>query len=182
MGSTTTRARNGKRRQRPKPSVPRPKRRPLRTTGWDCSMRIDQTISGKRDRIEMELASLVAPTRNGDTIAESTAKAARRMVQRVNPQEIASLMASMASVHRIVILHRLLQGSAGYKELQTASKLKAGPLYHHVASLRLAGLIGPKARDTYELTELGATAWRVEHFVMERYLCQGGSDPAGHTS
>lgn len=155
MGSRTTRARNGKRRQRPKPSVPRAKRRPLRATGWDCSIRIDHAIKGERHRIQMQLASLVPDTKNDNTIAEPTAKAARRLVQRVNPQEIASLMASMSNAHRVVILHRLLQGSASYKELQTASKLKAGPLYHHVAFLRLAGLIGPKARDTYELTELG---------------------------
>lgn len=155
MGLTTTGARNGKRKQTPKPGVPRAKRRPLRATGWDCSIRIDHAIKGERHRIQMQLASLVPDTKNGNTVGEPIAKAARKLVQRVNPQEIASLMASMASVHRIVILHRLLQGSAGYKELQRASKLKAGPLYHHVASLRLAGLIGPKARDTYELTELG---------------------------
>jgi len=42
-----------------------------------------------------------------------------------------------------------------YRSLQQLTKLKAGPLYHHINQLRLAGLILPKQRDLYELSRSG---------------------------
>jgi len=50
---------------------------------------------------------------------------------------------------------KLLEGPGTYRALQKVTKLKAGPLYHHVSQLRLAGLILPKQRDLYELTRGG---------------------------
>jgi hypothetical protein len=42
--------------------------------------------------------------------------------------------------------------------LKARTHCKAGPLYHHIAQLRLAGLILPKQRDNYELLPLGRNA------------------------
>jgi len=56
---------------------------------------------------------------------------------------------------RARLLARLLEGPATYRALQKATKLAAGPLYHHINQLRLAGLILPKQRDLYELTRGG---------------------------
>jgi len=53
------------------------------------------------------------------------------------------------------ILTHLLGGPATYQALRQATKLKAGPLYHHINQLRLANLILPKERDLYELTRGG---------------------------
>jgi len=56
------------------------------------------------------------------------------------------------------ILTALLYGPATYRTLQKASKLKAGPFYHHINQLRLAGFLGPKTRDLYVLTRAGRNA------------------------
>jgi hypothetical protein len=53
------------------------------------------------------------------------------------------------------LMGKLLEGPATYGALQRLTKLKAGPLYHHVNQLRLGGLIRPKQRDLYELTRGG---------------------------
>jgi len=49
----------------------------------------------------------------------------------------------------------LLEGPAVYKSLSKVTGLGAGPLYHHINCLRLAGLIRPPQRDVYELTRGG---------------------------
>ena len=69
--------------------------------------------------------------------------------------KLAGLLAAVGSRHRLGLLLKLLEGPATYAGLRKATKLKAGPLYHHIAQLRLAGLIGPKERDLYELTRGG---------------------------
>jgi len=56
---------------------------------------------------------------------------------------------------RTQILDILMDGPATYQTLVRATRQKAGPLYHHVNSLRLAGLVLPKQRDLYELTRGG---------------------------
>ncbi|MHC4610430.1 MAG: hypothetical protein ACYS7M_08795, partial [Planctomycetota bacterium] len=68
---------------------------------------------------------------------------------------LAEVLAAIGSPHRVKILVKLLEGPATYRAIQKTTRLKAGPLYHHVAQLRLAGLIGPKQRDLYELTRGG---------------------------
>ncbi len=64
-------------------------------------------------------------------------------------------LAAVAHVQRLTIMLKLLDGPATYAALTRATKLKAGPLYHHIGQLRLAGLILPKQRDLYELTRGG---------------------------
>jgi predicted transcriptional regulator len=61
----------------------------------------------------------------------------------------------------MVILQLLLDGPATYRALQKATGLAAGPLYHHVNQLRLAGLILPKQRDLYELTRGGRNLYMI---------------------
>ncbi|MCP4250511.1 MAG: winged helix-turn-helix transcriptional regulator [bacterium] len=68
---------------------------------------------------------------------------------------LAEVMAAVGSGHRMQILVKLLEGPATYRSLQKNTRLKSGPLYHHIAQLRLAGLVGPKCRDLYELTRGG---------------------------
>jgi predicted transcriptional regulator len=53
------------------------------------------------------------------------------------------------------IMAKLLEGPATYRSLQRVTRLKPGPLYHHINQLRLAGLMLPKQRDVYELTRGG---------------------------
>jgi len=68
---------------------------------------------------------------------------------------VARVLAALASVHRLQILTKLLEGPGTYGTLQKATRLKAGPLYHHIGQLRIADLIGPKERDLYDLTRGG---------------------------
>ncbi|MCH7719364.1 MAG: winged helix-turn-helix transcriptional regulator [Planctomycetes bacterium] len=68
---------------------------------------------------------------------------------------LGTALAAMGHPVRIKILTMLLDGPGVYRSLQKVTGLKPGPLYHHVNQLRLAGLIGPKQRDLYELTRAG---------------------------
>ncbi len=64
-------------------------------------------------------------------------------------------LAAVGHVQRARIMAKLLEGPVTYRGLRQVTKLKAGPLYHHINQLRLAGLILPKQRDLYELTRGG---------------------------
>ncbi len=86
--------------------------------------------------------SILAPARLGG----SGSKSARLL---------GTALAAMGHPVRIKILTMLLDGPGVYRSLQKVTGLKPGPLYHHVNQLRLAGLIGPKQRDLYELTRAG---------------------------
>jgi hypothetical protein len=68
------------------------------------------------------------------------------------------VLAALGHVERAKILAKLLEGPATYRSLQHVTKLKAGPLYHHINQLRVARLILPKQRDLYELTRGGRNA------------------------
>lgn len=84
--------------------------------------------------------------------------AARKFNSKARLEELARVLAAFGSPHRLRILTTLLYGSATYRTLQRASKLKAGPFYHHVNQLRLSGFLGPKTRDLYVLTRAGRNA------------------------
>ncbi|MGB9626532.1 MAG: hypothetical protein ACPMAQ_16885 [Phycisphaerae bacterium] len=85
-------------------------------------------------------------------------QAARRVCGAGGIPALAAVLAALGSVHRLAILAQLLEGPATYRALGSRTRLKAGPLYHHINQLRLAGLVGPKTRDTYVLTRAGRNA------------------------
>jgi DNA-binding transcriptional ArsR family regulator len=95
--------------------------------------------------------------------------AARQIGRGIRPEGLAGLLAALAHPHRVQILLKLLGGEATHRSLSKATGLKAGPLYHHLRELRMAGLIGPKVRDLYVLTRKGGRAILVA-LAMER-LC-----------
>ena len=79
---------------------------------------------------------------------------------------------------RAKLLGKLVDGPATYRALQTATKLAAGPLYHHINQLRLAGLILPKQRDLYELTR-GGRNLVAAMAALEPLLRDGRRRPVG---
>jgi len=79
---------------------------------------------------------------------------------------------------RAKLLAKLVDGPATYRALQYATKLAAGPLYHHINQLRLAGLILPKQRDIYELTR-GGRNLIVVMAAVEPLLRDGRRRPVG---
>lgn len=84
--------------------------------------------------------------------------AARKFASKARLDELARVLSAFGSPHRLQILLALLYGPATYRTLQRAAKLKAGPFYHHINQLRLAGFLGPKTRDVYVLTRAGRNA------------------------
>ncbi|MDO8630103.1 MAG: helix-turn-helix domain-containing protein [Phycisphaerales bacterium] len=74
---------------------------------------------------------------------------------------VCEAFAALGNSARLAILRLLLDGPATYRSLQKATGLAAGPLYHHVNQLRLAGLILPKQRDLYELTRGGRNLYMI---------------------
>jgi len=101
-------------------------------------------------------ASQVIVSADAGTAARAE-KGGRRTAggRRTIPAKTCGALAAVGHEQRLRLLRKLLQGPATYRSLQKVTKLKAGPLYHHVNQLRLAGLILPKQRDLYELTRGG---------------------------
>lgn len=106
---------------------------------------------------DVVLAVSECPVAGGDDAGPPKSRKSlhRSAVSRHRLRGVAEVLAAVASVHRVKMLAKLLEGPATYRALQKVTGLKAGPLYHHVAQLRLAGLIGPKQRDLYDLTRGG---------------------------
>ena len=86
--------------------------------------------------------------------AKGSKRVSARGALRVFPRTC-RVLAAVGHEQRVRLMAKLLEGPATYRALQRVTKLKAGPLYHHINQLRLAGLILPKQRDLYELTRGG---------------------------
>ncbi len=101
------------------------------------------------------VAHVADAARSSRTPHDETERAARTFASKANVQQLSRVLTAFASPHRLKILISLLSGPQTYRALVRATRLKAGPLYHHVNQLRLASFLGPKARDTYVLTRAG---------------------------
>ena len=105
---------------------------------------------------------------SGGKGAGKTAVGGRK--RRIAPKTCAA-MAAMGHKVRAKLMLQMLTAPATYRTLQKATKLEAGPLYHHVNQLRLAGLVMPKQRDLYELTRGGRnlilTAMAAESLIRD---------------
>ena len=113
--------------------------------GLGVMVGIVETVGGQIDATVIACAtgtSSITPARLGGSGPKSI-------------RHLSTALAAMGHPVRIKILTMLLDGPGVYRSLQKVTGLKPGPLYHHVNQLRLAGLIGPKERDLYELTRAG---------------------------
>jgi len=81
-----------------------------------------------------------------------------RFLAAASNERIAKLCNAMANARRVAMLKAIFTGAGSYAQLSEALGLKAGPLYHHVRELRLAGLLELAQRDTYRLTDYGKYA------------------------
>ncbi len=114
-----------------------------RADGCAASVRVGERNGGESDHAE-----------NGCCVITTPGSGAKGRSPRVSPH-VRVAMAAMGHSVRARLLIKLLEGPATYQALRKATKTEAGPLYHHIAQLRLAGLILPKQRDLYELTRAG---------------------------
>ncbi len=106
-------------------------------------------------------SSRAAEFRGGRPAAASASTTLEQIARQLCCRDIEALapvLDAFGSLHRLRILACLLEGPTAYRMLQKRTALTAGPLYHHVNQLRLAGLVAPKARDTYLLTRAGRNA------------------------
>lgn len=107
---------------------------------WDVAQAKDERVSRRKG--------------SGGVMAAMT-RAARGIATKQRIKKLAGTLGALGHPARVAMLVKLLEGPATYRALQKVSRLKAGPLYHHVNQLRLASLILPKQRDLYALTRGG---------------------------
>ena len=108
-------------------------------------------------RVRLTKISSVRRVRNGYS---SPGQAERESVARMWAREtdldkLAYLLTALGHLQRLAILFKLMEGEATHRLLAKTTKLKAGPLYYHLRELRSTGLIGPKVRDVYSITNNG---------------------------
>ena len=138
-----------------------------RRFGWGVACLFGGRDGGGKRVRQMELA-VVEPRVPRGVSAERRQQAVGEVLRRrVRPGSVARAVGVLGSVHRVRILLHLIGGAATYRGLVRATGLKAGPLYHHVNQLRLAGLVRPKERNLYEITPAG-TKWLMLGAAMSR--------------
>lgn len=164
----------GKRGGRKRPS----KRRRSRATpaeGLSAVLLIDEWGGGSHEQV-CQVARIGASPQKPSLPKRVAASVGRRRFR----ASAATCRVFAAAGHptRAKLLGKLIEGPATYRALQTATKLAAGPLYHHIQQLRLAGLILPKQRDLYELTR-GGRNLVVVMAALEPLLRDGRRRPVG---
>ena len=121
-----------------------------KTPGLGAAISVVESADGSLDVVE---ASGEWPSQT-DAKRRSPGKKSTSRRPRLSKQVCVAMAAAGHEV-RAKLMLKLLDGPATYCALKRATKLEAGPLYHHINQLRLAGLILPKQRDLYELTRGG---------------------------
>lgn len=113
--------------------------------------------TGRRvDRVMSSMELQYVETDGGAKFPKRRKGGRRASKHRVEvPARVCQAMFALGHVQRMKVIRKLLDGPATYQALKRLTKLKPGPLYHHVNQLRLAGLILPRQRDLYELTRAG---------------------------
>lgn len=72
-----------------------------------------------------------------------------------DPARVARMLSGLAHPDRFRLAGVILTGGQTHRDLSTATKLKTGPLYHHIRELERAGLLQTSTRNVHELTDLG---------------------------
>ncbi len=126
--------------------------------GWalDCRVRVATPAGATESKAVLRINEARVP--KSWSLERRAEALAGRLRRKIRPQRIAGLLSVLGSTHRIRVLMTLAGGGVTYQHLVKTTKLKAGPLYHHVNQLRLAGLVRPRERDLYEITPKGTRA------------------------
>lgn len=127
-----------------------------RQDGFGASLVVVERAGAKRERIIKTCELPLALTGNGG--AGTRGRSPVGGLARANGEALADMcraLGTLGHVQRVRIMLKLLEGPATYRALERATRIKVGPLYHHINQLRLSGLILPKQRDLYELTRGG---------------------------
>ena len=78
--------------------------------------------------------------------------ARQKLIEAQDLAAAARAMNAMGHPQRVALLQAMLTGAGSHAELRERTGLKAGPMYHHLRELRLAGFLEDGPRDVYRLT------------------------------
>ncbi len=81
-----------------------------------------------------------------------------KLVDTVPDEALAKLLSGFGHPQRVAIAKAIFTGAGRYADLRERVGLKAGPMYHHLRELRLAGVLADGPRDVYRLTPQGRDA------------------------
>lgn len=81
-----------------------------------------------------------------------------KLTGEVSDAALAKLLSGFAHPQRVAIVKAIFTGAGTYADLRERVGLKAGPMYHHLRELRLAGVLADGPRDVYRLTQQGTDA------------------------
>jgi len=131
----------------------------MKKFGFVARLEIETDNCPIRDKKKIEISGLAKPVKSHkkDKIPclRDMEKVAKRVSKGFDADSMAAILAAMGHVQRLRIMLKLLGGDATHKLLSKETGLKPGPLYHHIRELRSAGMIGPKIRDLYTLSDTG---------------------------
>lgn len=101
------------------------------------------------------------PKHKVTTLEEAYQKPAMRpraaLTARIEAAKIAGHLGGLAHPDRIRLAIAIMTGADTHMKLRTETQLAAGPLYHHLRAMQLAGLVHQPSRNFYTLTEPGET-------------------------
>ncbi|MBN1344789.1 MAG: winged helix-turn-helix transcriptional regulator [Phycisphaerae bacterium] len=81
-----------------------------------------------------------------------------KLVEETPDEALAKLLCAFAHPQRVAIIKAIFTGAGTYADLRERVGLKAGPMYHHLRELKLAGVLADGPRDVYRLTRQGKDA------------------------
>ncbi len=127
-----------------------------RCEGCLATLTIEEKTKTRLDKVSGSFAQIVNSTARKGRYSKQ--KSRKLLTSTTNQKDFARLslvISASGHLQRLKLMNKLLDGPATYRALQRMTKLKPGPLYHHINQLRLAALLLPKQRDLYELTRAG---------------------------
>lgn len=77
------------------------------------------------------------------------------LTARIDAAQVAGKLGGLAHPDRIRLAIAMMTGADTHLKLSTETRLAAGPLYHHLRAMQLAGLVHQPSRNFYTLTEQG---------------------------
>lgn len=151
----TTKAATRQRRPRdPAGCFPALRRSPKGASGFGVAVAVVEGTDGRWD-VAQVLEDRIVLAGRGVTRGNGTARAVRRIASKARVTRLSTMLAALGHPVRVRLMVKLLEGPATYRALQKVTRLKAGPLYHHINQLRLASLVLPKKRDLYAMARAG---------------------------